>query len=353
MVDLNDNLGFIGVQRIEVSDIALGGNEINAPNLQLKQLASRDLYLKNLIAPDTNAQNTLTQFQAVGIAAIAQGRLTLATGNSTPSTDLTAQTTLYYTPHIGDYISLWNSTVSRWEAFQFTQRSLSLTGLAANTNFDIFLYSNAGTLTLEAVAWSSSSAGASTRASALALRNGVWVKSSDNRRYLGTIRTTSTIGQCEDSLARRFVWNVRNQVARDVQKFESTSTWSYTTTTWRQYNNSAANRVEIVLGLDQFADIALSSGIFISGVGNFGETASLALGKNSTTTPAAGQIYGDFGMQIGTTGVQLNIPILAFLRQTHAAGYHFFQALEKGATSMNFEGTNGGIQGGISGNVFA
>lgn len=353
MVDLNDNLGFIGVQRIEVSDIALGGNEINAPNLQLKQLASRDLYLKNLIAPDINAQNTLTQFQAVGIAAIAQGRLTLATGNSAPSTDLTAQTTLYYTPHIGDYISLWNGTVSRWEAFQFTQRSLSLAGLAANTNFDIFIFSNAGTLTLEAVAWSNSGAGTSTRASALALRNGVWVKSSDNRRYLGTIRTTSTTGQCEDSLARRFVWNVRNQVTRDIQKFESTGNWSYTTTTWRQYNNSAANRIEIVLGLDQFVDLALSAGIFINGLGNLSETAALALGKNSTTTPASGQIYGDFGANISGTSIFCNIPIMAFLRQTHTAGYHFFQALEKGATSMNFEGTNGGIQGGISGNALA
>ena len=58
MVDLSDNQGFVPVTRVEVSDIYIGGNETNQPNLSLAQLTSRDKFLKDAIdALSGNTEN--------------------------------------------------------------------------------------------------------------------------------------------------------------------------------------------------------------------------------------------------------------------------------------------------------
>lgn len=85
------------------------------------------------------------------IAGICNGRLTLSSGVPIPVTDVTAASTLYFTPFKGNQVALFNGTT--WSLFPFTERSLSLSGLLANTVYDIFIYDNGGTLTLEAVPW--------------------------------------------------------------------------------------------------------------------------------------------------------------------------------------------------------
>src|SRR5262245_56487598 len=72
----------------------------------------------------------------VSASACAQGRLSLSSANPVPSSDVSAATTIYYTPYGGNRISLYN-TSGYWETGAFTERSLSLSGLAANTNFDV------------------------------------------------------------------------------------------------------------------------------------------------------------------------------------------------------------------------
>ncbi|MGA1114793.1 MAG: hypothetical protein ACO3TI_07600, partial [Aquiluna sp.] len=197
MATITDSDGWVPVTRPETTDIALGGNETNFPGKFFRELASRDQYLyETALGGDATSIASAVAFRQLGIAAVAQGRLTLETGVPVSTTDQTAKTVLYYTPYSGDYVALYDTVNTRWDLFQFTERSLSLSGLAANTNYDIFIYNNSGTLTLQAVAWATSGAGTSTRASAITQLEGVWVKDSDKRRYLGTIRTTSVAGEC-------------------------------------------------------------------------------------------------------------------------------------------------------------
>jgi hypothetical protein len=66
---------------------------------------------------------------------------------------------------------------------------------------------------------------------------------------VGSFRTTTVSGQTEDSAAKRYVWNYYNRVRAPVLKFDSTDSWSYTSTTIRQANGAAANQVDIVVGL--------------------------------------------------------------------------------------------------------
>ena len=188
--------------------------------------------------PDAGANPTYWKileslFNFTSLNFLSQGRLNLPTATS-----------VSFTPYNGNNLALY--TGAQWEVKQFIEVSLALTGFAANTNFDIFAYSDAGTLTLEAVAWASDTV----RATALVLQDGIKVKSgSTTKRYLGTIRTTSTIGQSEDSAVRRFCWNENNKLNK-MFYFISSASHSYTTGAWRYYNNDANNKVEMVCGED-------------------------------------------------------------------------------------------------------
>lgn len=174
------------------------------------------------------------------------GRLTLEGGVPVSTTDQTAKTTVYFTPYNGNSIGLYDG--NEWDLFTFSELSLSLSGLAANTNFDIFIYNNNGILTLESTAWTNDT----TRATALTTQDRIYVKSASiTRRYLGTIRTTGTIGQCEDSSSRRFVWNAYNQELRSLVAANTVNHTYSTALTWRAWNNNTTlgqARVDFVLG---------------------------------------------------------------------------------------------------------
>jgi hypothetical protein len=171
------------------------------------------------------------------------GRLTLESGVPVSTTDQTSKTTIYYTPYNGDKISLYDGT--NWATYTFTQRSLSLGTLTSGKNYDVFLYNNAGTLTLELTAWTNDT----TRATSLTMTNGVYLKTGAlTRRYLGTIRTTSTT-TTEDSANKRLVWNFNNRVSKNIYVADATGNWVYSTAAWRYANNNSNNKIEFVAGI--------------------------------------------------------------------------------------------------------
>src|SRR3990167_10006980 len=129
-----------------------------------------------------------------------EGRLTLTSGIPITTADVTAAGTLYFTPHGGDKIGLFDGT--RWKIYSFTEISLALT-LTSGNNYDVWLYDNAGTLTLETLIWTNDT----TRATALVTQNGVLSKTGVlTRRYVGSFYCTAT-DQTEHSYARRMVDN--------------------------------------------------------------------------------------------------------------------------------------------------
>ena len=138
---------------------------------------------------------------------IVNGRITLSTGVPVTTSDVTAATTIYFTPYQGNNISLYDGSAI-WNVISFTELSIAVPATTA-TMYDVFCYNNSGAATLEVLAWTNDT----TRATALVLQNGVYVKSgATTRRYLGSFRTTGVSGQTEDSVANRFVWNYYNRV---------------------------------------------------------------------------------------------------------------------------------------------
>lgn len=243
------------------------------------------------------------------------GRLTLTSATPITTANVTGATTLYYTPYAGDKISLYDGT--NWATYTFTERSLALGTLTSGLNYDVFLYNNAGTLTLELAAWTNDT----TRTTALVLTNGIYLKSGvTTRRYLGTIRTTSTTAT-EDSIAKRFVWNFNNRVEKALYK-NGTTSHTYTTASWRNWNNDATLRVEFVLGLDaaqviHFGGAATGTSVDV-GAGFDGSTP----GYDSVNSTGTGVSQARGGRAYSSRGTFL--------------GYHYCQMQEYGASGTTF-----------------
>lgn len=209
-----------------------------------------------------------------GLPGICGFRLTLESGVPVSTTDQTAKTTLYLTP---DPASPWCGLISTYESSnwlcrKFSEVSLSLSGYTAAKPYDIFAYVSGGTtLTLESVVWTNDT----TRATALATQDSRYAKTSAaDRLYVGTIYTSAT-GQCEDSVAKRYVWNAFNRIERKLLIFETTNSWTYGTSSWRQTRASSANQVDFIdgLGVSQIRLTAVgtcnapASNNYVTGVG--------------------------------------------------------------------------------------
>jgi hypothetical protein len=267
----------------------------------------------------------------LGLSPICQGRLSLSSALPVPVADITAAGTLYFHPFKGNRISLYDGT--RWTLHTIPDAgiSLSLSGLTINQNYDVFIYDNAGTLTLEALAWSSHGAGTSTRATALAMLAGVEVKSgATTRRYLGSFRTIAT-GQCEDSEANRFLWNRYNQTWRRLHCRETTiNTWNGGG--WRAWNGNTTPgeaRMQLIVGLVEHYLPAGVTAELDSGVG------AVALGVNVTDAQTT------FSIRNGNSAIArggLWEPIL--LPQ---AGYHWINVVQNSNATTNFRAVEANI----------
>ena len=252
------------------------------------------------------------------IPSLCDGRLTLTSGTAVTTSDVTAATSVYFTPFEGNQIALYDSV--RWKSHTFTEVTGSLSGLAADTNYDVYVYSNSGTITLDLTAWTN----ATTRATALTKQDGVYVKTgSTGRRFVGTIRTTSTIGQCEDSVTKRLVANYYNARRRRLYK-ETGAGHSYSVADWRAWNNDSAQKLEFIWLGEHAMEIQAIGNVYPTADGNIGY---LGVGIDGFAT--GNKIFQAHNLNQNS----LYVPAGGYYAPS-ASGYHYFTALEYGnATS--------------------
>jgi hypothetical protein len=266
---------------------------------------------------------------------ICDGRLTLESGVPVSTTDQSSKSTIYFTPYNGNAIGLYNG--SNWELLHFSETSLSLGTLTNNRNYDIFAYNNSGTLALEiGPAWTNDT----TRSTNIVLQDGVYVRSgSTSRRYVGSFRTTSTT-TTEDSENKRFLWNMYNRTRKLLSMHKTSTTYTYTSATWRPWEDSVADGVSrfyYIIGLfdgDYIISIINSQCRTTSG------SAQVSFSIDQTSNYSAA-IPGSNGRavvltnatssnirQVGTTTNSSNL---------NTIGYHFITGIENGATTATFQ----------------
>jgi hypothetical protein len=245
------------------------------------------------------------------------GRLTLTTAVPITTTDVTGATTVYYTPYLHNIVALWTGSV--WQAVTFSEVSLALGTVTSDLPYDVFGYLSGGTIALEKLAWTNGT----TRATGISLQDGRYCKTGDKTRlYLGTFHTTSTT-QTEDSESRRYLWNMYNRVQKHLICKDTTNSWSYTTTTWREANGNTTigtGRAAVVVGLSEDELRAYVH----SAASNSGGTVAIAAGVGiDSTTVNSAQVYGGGTGSAGVLGMT-TCEYNGFL----AAGVHFIQRLE-------------------------
>jgi len=263
-------------------------------------------------------------------------RLTLTTGVPVTQTDVTSSTSIFLTPYNGNGISLYNGTT--WELLNSAQVSLALSGMTANRPYDVFAYNNAGTLTLEILAWTSDTA----RATALVSQDGVLVRSGSlTRRYLGTFYATGATTTA-DTTSTRYLWNYYNRAIRGLYAGISTASYTYSTATWRAANANTTNgdgRFSFVCGLAEDRINVTGSRASSNSTSNFQQN---GIAINGTTITEL----------TGVTGAQQTSVIATAACHAMAApreGLNFIQAMEtasaSGVTTWYGASTGGGMTG--------
>jgi hypothetical protein len=242
-------------------------------------------------------------------------------------TDVASSGTVYFTPYIGSRVALYVENYG-WRNYQFEELSLDISGVDANKNLDIFIYDNAGTLTLAMEEWSN----LTLRATALVRQDGVLVKDgAPAYRYLGTC-TTFNSGVCRDIEAARLLWNYYNRVEKNFLVKDSTDSWTYAVDdTWRAMDTSTNNRVSLVIGWDEVIVKFSVHGLMSNSSTNEG---GLGIGLDSTSVNSANFFRNrDCGSAnaVYTAG--------ADYIKSPGIGFHYLQILERsGGGTMTFYG---------------
>lgn len=278
-----------------------------------------------------------------------QGRLTLTSGVPVLSTSVSGATTIYYTPCAGNCVPLYDGTKLVPTAFsELSQTTADTTkspaAVAANSNYDFFIWNDAGTLRCtRGPAWpSNTSRGTGAGTTELARVNGLLLNANaitngpaaNRGTYVGTIRSNGS-SQIDwifggSATAGFFgVWSAYNRVNVGSVAYESSSSWTYSSITARSVNGTTNSRHSFVSGIAEDApSINITQRV---GVGN---------AVNAYYVAAIGY---DWTSGAGTKNTLYVNPVAGGTMQASASltwtpgpviGFHFFQQIE------NADGTN-------------
>lgn len=274
------------------------------------------------------------------------GRITLTSNLPILTSSVSAATTVYYTPYLNDQVSIYDGTTWLMKTFtnisqETTDNTKSPAAVANNSNYDIFVWDDSGTIrATRGPAWTSDTArGTGAGTTELERVNGITMNKiaitngpgAQRGTYVGTIRSNGaaqiewTYGTIAANWGegKLFVWNIYNRV--DVSTFtgDTTDSWTYdVASTWRAANGNATARINFVRGSNE--DIVNAS-YYSAGVAGVGSGVISGVGLDTTT-----------GFT-GTTGFHNNststIPIVSRYGALPGIGLHYISANEYNANT--------------------
>jgi hypothetical protein len=273
-----------------------------------------------------------------------QGRLTLQTGVPVMTTTQSAKTSLFYSPYCGNQIVLYDGTNLVPTTFAelsnvTTASSVGNAGpaaVAASSVYDLFVWSNSGTVTLtRGPAWTSDTTRSA--GTALVMVNGLWLNNAaitngpaaSRGTYVGTTRSNAS-SQLNWQLPSSAsgggagilgVWNTYNRVMSGGVCIDTAANWGYAAASYGARNNNTNNSISFVSGLQEDVASAVNMGSFIA-IG--GDSGLIAIGVDSTTVPS-----GQVGQGASTT---MQTAVASYSAST--LGYHTWYALN-GANGTN------------------
>ncbi len=265
---------------------------------------------------------------------------------------MSAAATIFFTPAVGNSVLIYDG--SNMNPTTFTELSQALTdttkspaATTANNNYDMFVWNDGGTIRCtRGPAWSSATVrGAGTT---LVTVNGVMLNNASitngpaasRGTYVGTIRTNAS-----NKVELRFepaaasggtsivmgVWNAYNQIPLHFINYDSTATWTLTTTTAPQARNgnSAGAFIGLLQGLD-YCVVRVSETMCAQ------DSNTNAIGIGLAVDGGSPLAWGIIATQVLNKASSCQVETMS--RQ--AAGYHTWFALEgrlggSGTTTFN------------------
>jgi hypothetical protein len=273
------------------------------------------------------------------------------------------QTVVYYTPYVGNQIPLYNGTSLVPTTFieisqATTDATKSPAAVAANQNYDVFVWSDSGTVRCtRGPAWSSDTArGTGLGTTELQMVQGVLTNrfaitngpAANRGTFVGTIRSNASSqidftfgaggnGGVAGSLN---VWNCYNRA--DIWAFTvDTISYTYATSTVRQAHGATGNKINFISGLAEdcliacyTAEIGLIASAYIqTGIGLDSITNFMTFGGKQIY--AAQVNTGTSTSEVVNTSMNIIPPQL---------GWHYVAALENSdgthASTFNNESNN-------------
>lgn len=293
-----------------------------------------------------------------------QGRLTLTPSVPVLTATVSGATTVYYSPYVGRHVPINDGTrfvmtdIGGELSQATTDATKSPAAVANNSNYDKFVWSDAGTIRCtRGPLWTSDTGrGTGAGTTELVRVNGILVNNvaitngpaANRGTYVGTIRSNGSAAidwiygalSAGGTAGRLCVWNMYNRVAIETMVRDDTNSWTVAAgVTGQAADNSATYRVSFVSGWaeDAFfgnyqamcATAAANTGV--AGVGLDSTTAFSGRWNTNNTASTTRPIEGDL--------------------TTTALGFHYISAMDAsaGSNSSTFYGDGGGttIQTGL------
>lgn len=274
-------------------------------------------------------------------------KLTLTTGVATTEADVTGATSIFATPASHDYVEIYDAT--NWVPYQCVELTLALDSNSGHTgyhqsgkNFFLGVINDSGTRRLaSSVAWSGDTTigtGAGTAETeifegrlvnkvAMTVRfgsvsgNTVSV-AARQMTIIGGFRASAD-GQTEDSFAKRFLSNIFLTSRRPMKATETTDTWTYSTSSFRQANGASANRLQYFSAAAGMEVHAIAAGAAITSTAT-ARTVATGIGIDSTTVNSA-----SFNVGLNTINT-IFAAMTAVYNGYPGIGYHAVNWLEFG-----------------------
>lgn len=324
-------------------------------NAKLANVATSTI--KGRITAATGDPEDLTVAQASGLLNVMVtpgGRLTLSSATPVMTSDVSNSTSIYYTPYVHDKIQIYDGT--NWAVTTFTELTNTTTdntknpaAVGANSNYDLFVWNDSGTLRLgRGPAWTSdTSRGTGAGTTELERVNGIWVNkiaitngpAAQRGTYVGTVRSdaSSTIDWELGGLAAGGdavflnVWNMYNRIDVSASSRDSTDSWTTNTNAFSALNNGVSsgtlNRASFVRGMNEEL---VNCALYAPGsIATSNANAGLGIGLDSTSANSAQVMNG------GTFSTTFLIPWHAIYNGYPGLGFHYLQALQHGGPSGN------------------
>jgi len=259
----------------------------------------------------------------------------------------TLQQTLYFLPYLGNKVDLLDDkdnpgNTHAWRVCVIPETGVQgdLSVLDADTVYDVFLYWDITTwnvyngIVMEFVEWTDDT----TRAQAITRIDGVLgysPASSATRRYVGTIKTGTDEEEevgVYDHLAARTLWNYQNQVPKPMSVNDQNN-HTYTTATWRYWNDNSDNKLEFVLGLNR---VIQPYCIFETEVNTATIRTCLGIGLDMVTPSSGNMNY----VQLLSSGATIIDSSGCKFYGSNLLGYHYVTAAQRGYSGLTFRDAN-------------